>query len=592
MRHPLLYSSPRSMDVMDSFAGYNHNTRIAPGEFYDMQNLTSDQAPVLAPRAPRGVVATGGNYQGMAAKDGLCYVDGPDLMINGHRLPMNLSVEPDMCPKQLISMGAYLIIMPDGKYINTVDTSDSGEISALYTSAAPVTLTPCKLDGTELKAEYIQATQPESPKDKALWIDTSTEPHSIKEYAQATGVWVVIATTYVRLQCAGIGQKFRQFDGIKIKGLKSSAPPIAENGLQEQIGLLEGAAIIYACGDDYITIVGLIDQAQTVSGPITVSREMPLMDFVTESENRLWGCRYGPNRDGDIVNELYCCKLGDFRNWYCFMGISTDSYIVSLGSDGVFTGAATLGGHPIFLKENCIHTIYGQMPANFQVQTVVGRGVQKGCQRSLAIVNEILYYKSQHGICAYDGALPQEVSQPLGNVTYGKAVGAALGNKYYVSMQDLTGKWSLFVYDTARGLWHREDDLEAYLLCPCKDDLFCVDGAGRLLALLGTTGEKELSNIPWMAETGIIGASEPGNKYLCKIGIRLVLEPGSSLSVYVQYDSTGPWDNLATVQGMNLRSFVFPVLPQRCDHLRIRLCGVGRAMVFSINKEMAQGSDY
>ena len=590
MRHPLLYSSPRSMDVMDAFAGYNHNTRIAPGEFYDMQNLTSDQAPVLATRVPRGIVSTSGNFQGLAAKDGLCYVDGTDLMINGHRLPMNLSVEPAMCPKQLISMGAYLIIMPDGKYVNTVDTSDSGDISAKFTSSAPVTLTPCKLDGTELRAEYTQATTPENPQDKALWIDTSTEPHTIKEYAKATGIWVAIATTYVKIGCPGIGTFFKQWDGIKISGLKTATATYST--LSDQVGALDGAAIVYARGNDFITIVGLIDTKETVEQAITVSREMPLMDYVTESENRLWGCRYGPNREGEIVNEIYCCKLGDFRNWYCFMGISTDSYIVSLGSDGVFTGAATLGGHPIFLKENCIHTIYGQMPANFQVQTVVGRGVQKGCERSLAIVNEILYYKSQHGICAYDGALPQEVSKQLGNETYGKAVGAAIGNKYYVSMQDLAGKWALFVYDTARGMWHKEDDTQAYLLCPCKDDLFCVDGKGRLLSLLGTTGDKEPSSIPWMAETGIIGASDPGNKYLCKIGIRLVLEPGSSLSVYVQYDSTGPWENLATVQGMNLRSFVYPIIPQRCDHLRIRLQGVGKALIFAINKEMAQGSDY
>ena len=101
-----------------------------------------------------------------------------------------------------------------------------------------------------------------------------------------------------------------------------------------------------------------------------------------------------------MVNELYACALGDFRNWNRFLGVSTDSYFVSLGSDGPFTGAIAQGGHPLFFKERCLHKVYGQIPANFQVQTNMCRGVQKGCEKSLAIVDEVLYYKSFSGICA------------------------------------------------------------------------------------------------------------------------------------------------------------------------------------------------
>ena len=74
------------------------------------------------------------------------------------------------------------------------------------------------------------------------------------------------------------------------------------------------------------------------------------MDFVIESGNRLWGCRYGKALNGETVNEIYASKLGDFRNWYCFAGISTDSYTASVGTDGAFTGAVTYMGRPIFFK--------------------------------------------------------------------------------------------------------------------------------------------------------------------------------------------------------------------------------------------------
>ena len=98
---------------MDVFGGYNHNVRIQENEFYDMQNLTSDYSPVLSPRKMRGLYETGSNVQGMIAKDSLCYVDGRYFVINKYRVDMGLSTDEDDCPKQLISMGAYVIILPD-----------------------------------------------------------------------------------------------------------------------------------------------------------------------------------------------------------------------------------------------------------------------------------------------------------------------------------------------------------------------------------------------------------------------------------------------------------------------------------------------
>lgn len=574
------------------FAGYNHNIRINEGEFYDMRNLTSDHSPVMAPRKARGLYAKDTNVQGLIAKDSLCYVDGRDFVINGYHIDMGLSTEAEDCPKQLISMGAYVIIMPDKKYFNTADFTDYGAIEAEVTTAAPVSFFPCKMDGTEYAADYIQAEEPDAAENMALWVDTSTEPHSLKQYSASTDMWAGIETTYVKIQCAGIGAPFAQYDGVKISGLANQELQVAA-ALEEnnQLAELEGAAIVYAQGQDYIVVVGILDAAVTITNAVTISRKMPLMDFVIENENRLWGCRYGLNADGEVVNELYCCKLGDFKNWNCFMGISTDSYVVSLGSDGQFTGAIALAGHPLFWKENFLHDVYGQMPANFQVQTTACRGVQKGCSRSLAIVNEILYYKARHAVCAYDGSLPTEVSAALGEERYQNAVAAAHGNKYYISMEKADGTdHVMMVLDIAKGLWHKEDNLKAYLLCSCRDELYCATEDGKIITMLGS-GERYEDSISWMAETGIIGANLPNRKYLAKLNIRMVLEMGSTLTILAQYDSVGPWENLGTLMGTDLRSFTIPVRPQRCDHLRLRFEAEGKGMIFSITKTFAHGSD-
>ena len=582
MRYPTIQSITSGRDITVDFFGYNHNLRIGDGEFYDEQNLTSDVSPVLCPRRARGVYAHGGSVQGLVAKDSLCYVDGRYFVMDQYRVDMNLSTAEEDCPKQLISMGAWVIILPDKKYINTADLTDFGNIEAEVTTTTEVTFSPATQDGTTFTPDYTQPEEPDSPENMAYWMDTSATPHSLKQWSASSGMWSSVAVTYVKIQCPGIGKAFSQYDGIDIQ---------LPDGVNDQIAELEGAAIVYAADEDSMTVVGLLDSKVTIDGAVTVSRKMPLMDFVIENDNRLWGCRYGQNNNGDVVNELYACKLGDFRNWNCYMGISTDSYAVSLGSDGQFTGAITHAGYPIFFKENCMHKVYGQIPANFQVQTTACRGVQKWCSRSLAIVNEILYYKSQHAICAYDGSLPAEISYSLGDVQYCNAVAGAHGNKYYVSMQNATsGEWDFLVYDTAKGLWHKEDNLQAAQLCSCRDELYCSLPDGKIITILGS-GEAYEENVAWMAQTGIINASLPERQYLQRISIRMILEPGSQVSILVQYDSCGDWENLGNMVGSNLRSFTFPVRPRRCDHLRLRIEGVGKAMIFAITKTISGGSD-
>lgn len=583
MYFPTLNARPRSAQSMDVFAGYNHNVRIQENEFYDMKNLTSDQAPVLAPRKGRGLYVTGSNVQGLIAKDSLCWIDGSEFVINEYRVDMGLSTDPEDCPKQLVSMGAYVIIMPDKKYFNTADFSDYGNIEAETTTQSTVDFIPCKLDGTEYTPDYIQPDAPTEAENMALWMDTSVTPHSLKQYSSAMDTWAGVETTYIKIRCGGIGKAFRQYDGVTISGLKDLG--------NSQLKAINGAAIVYGQEEDALIVIGILDASVSLDVPVTISRKMPAMDFVIENDNRLWGCRYGLSNNGDVVNELYSCKLGDFRNWNCFMGISTDSYYVSLGSDGQFTGAITHAGYPLFFKENCLHKVYGQIPANFQVQTTACRGVQKGCSRSMAIVNEILYYKARHAVCAYDGSLPVEASAALGEERYEAAVAAAHGNKYYISMRKTgTGERTLFVYDTAKEMWHIEDNLPARLFCSCRDELYCATEDNRIIAMLGT-GERYEELVPWMFETGILGGSLPEKKYLVKLNIRLVLEAGSSINILAQYDSVGPWVNLGFITGTDLRSFTIPVKPRRCDHLRLRVEGEGKGMVFSITKTYTQGSD-
>ena len=586
---PQLNELKTSRDLIDVFKGYNHNPRIGNNEFYDMENMTSSQYPILAPRGKRGIYARPESPNGLIAKDSLCYVDGSAIVVNGNRVELGLSDTT----KTLISMGANIIIMPDKKYINTTDLTDFGNIEAEVKTEDSVTFTLCRIDGSD----YGATASPTAPAtdNNAMWIDTSTTPHSLKQWSESSSMWVTIATTYIKIRSMGIGKPFEKYDAVTISGLKGVELEEEVTGeiLEETSDLskIDGSFIIWDKGDNYIVIIGMLDITRTITNIITVKREMPSMDFIVESENRLWGCKYGVADNGQVVNEIYASKLGDFKNWNCFMGISTDSYAATVGTDGPFTGAVTHLGYPVFFKEKYMHKVYGNYPSNFQIQTTACRGVQKGSEKSLSIVNEVLYYKSISAVCAYDGSLPREVSYALGEEYYSDAVGCAHGNKYYINMKDRSGKWHLFVYDTAKGLWHREDDSRIKSFCSCREELYYIDADDKVIKTMGGTGEASEDKVKWMAETGVIGTDSPDKKYVSRMTVRMSLGIGTRVYFFCQYDSVGEWEHIGTMTGRTLQSFSVPIRPKRCDHFRLRIVGEGEARIYSVAKTIEEGSD-
>lgn len=586
---PDLNEGEMSRQMIEAFGGYNHNMRISEGEWYDEENLSSARYPLFSRRKARSLYKNQlTSPQGMLAKDALAWVDGSKLYYNG--LPIEgitLSTKAEDCPKQLVSMGAYLCVFPDAVYVNTANLSDRGEMGATYTSVANayITYTPCRLDGTAYDAT-VSDTAPAEPTNGMYWLDTSSIPHTLKQYSSTTSAWAQIPTVYTRIEVAGIGKLFNEYDGVTISGATC-----ADEGMKAQIEALNTDMILYGRGDDYIIVTALIDKLVVQkSGSIQVERKIPKMNYVCEANNRLWGCYYGL-KDGNVLNEIYSCKLGDFKNWNCFMGISTDSYAVSVGTDGEFTGCVSYLGYPVFFKENCIHKVYGMQPSAYQVQTTICRGVQRGSHKSLAVVDEILYYKSRSDVCAYDGSLPAGVSVQLGDNVYYDACAGTHGGRYYISMKDANGAWHLFVYDTKRGLWHREDASHALAFTAWGDALYMLEEDKKQIWDLNGNGAEKEAQVGWMAESGLIGYELVDHKYISRFNFRMKLGEGARCKLEIEYDSSGEWEDQGTISGAGIDSFVLPVIPRRCDHFRLRLSGDGEVWIYSMSKYLERGSD-
>jgi len=566
VRYPMIPPRRAKILSVDRFRGLNRQPRPGTGEFTFMENLTSQAYPLIAPRPRRGIYAKPASPQGLIAMDKLCYVDGADFVMGQERIAMGLSVQPQDCPKQLQAMGAYVIILPDRKYINTLSPEDRGDMEAVY-SGKTVTAALCDGEGTVLTEVSVGKTAPE----EGLWLDTSADP-VLREYSQSQGQWAE-RTACTRLAAPGIGAGFFPEDAVRLKGF----------------GTLDGLRRIVSAETDALLIEGPLEPG-TVTGELEIARRMPLMDHITACDNRLWGCRYGPDREGRPVNEVYVSKQGDFRNWECYEGLSSDSYAVSFGEPGPFTGAASHLGYPLFFREDHIHKIFGAEPASYRVQTTHCQGVQKGSHRSIALAGHLLVYKGRDGIYAYDGSLPVDISRALGKEMRRDAAAGVVGDRYYISMTEESGERALYVWDSVLNLWHREDSLDCSHFCQLDGELYAIDRSSRnILGLLGT-GEQE-QEVSWTAQLGPFGLEEPEQKHISRLVLRLTLDAGSRLECLARYDDEEQWQRLCMVFGTELRSLRLPLRPRRCDHMTLRLTGTGPVKIYSIAKIYEKGSD-
>jgi len=584
MLKPTIEYINKSEELISSFSGYNKNLKIPENSFYDEENITSDFSPVFSPRNKRiKFNVSGERLHGLFSKASICYINNGVLYYGGQAVS-GLSFPDIPAERKFVSIGAYLLIFPDKVYLNTNNPADSGSLEAEFETSegTVVTFSLCRSDGTLYENYMFGNSAPESPQNNDLWVDTSVTPNELKQYSEATESWVSIASTYVKISYSNIGKAFGQYDGETISGCER--------------GDFNGAFIVADKGDDYLIISGILNEVFKQVTPLKISRKLPQMDFFCENGNRVWGC-------SSETNEIFCCKLGDPKNWNCFMGIASDSYAVSVGTDGEFTGAVSYKGYVLFFKENCVHKIYGFNPP-FTVNTSYIRGVQKGSEKSLVTVNETLYYKSPNGIVLYDGGLPISISEVFGTDYYFNAVAGALRDKYYVCMTNKDNERILFVYDEVKNVWHKEDkiDIKEFRNHNCNLYFIANDGETKRLYLADSVNKYgnfsgELSgctvedDFTWSAETGIWGLSLPEKKYYSNINIRLTGENGAELKVYFQFNSNGEWVKKGEFIINKTGSVNLAFQTPRCDHLKIKLEGKGEIKIFSISRKIERGSE-
>ena len=445
--------------------------------------------------------------------------------------------------------------------------------------------------------DYSQAQKPsgETIKNGVLWHRTgSASATALYRWDADAEKWEE-EKSYLKVTDKGTLDPFSMKKELKT----GDAVRISGTGIFDGLVQIEDAEAAPGFGKGSVLsfrIPGIIGTTVEEVKSITISRAIPVLDYACESGNRLWGCRYGENDAGEKVNEIYCSSLGDFFRWYIGDADNDTSPVTfSVGTDGRFTGCVTYGGYPTFFKENHMHRVGGYLPSDFSVYTEKVPGVREGCHRSLAVVNNVLYYVSRSGVMGFDGSAPVKISDKLGSLSmYAHAVGGRCGEKYYLHLRKTreADKGRLYVLDTTLGMWHAEGEKKIESMAEYGDDMLMIRERGEIHDILtvkpGTNPERDVS---WMCETGNIGMESPDRKYITRLTVKLAAEFGSTVRVSILYDSVGTWKEIFATEMVGVRPVTVPILPMPCDHFKLRIEGKGACRIYNITKTMREGAE-
>ncbi len=578
MELPKLNAITRKRESINSFGGYNHTISCEENEFYEAENLSTRNYPALSPRLPRVKTNTFANCEGLFFKNGIIWVENQVLYYNAVVIGEVSAGEKTFC-----GMGSKVLIWPDKLAFDTVELTLK-PLGAKWQSVGSVHFAPSLEDGSDYAVKSTGDTAPENPQNGDFWLDTSSTTATLRVYSQSQELWSAVPTTFIKISAKGIGANFALYDTVNVIGVSEQ--------ICEQAGAhLNGDLILWDVGEDYLVVTALLGASliqEIDAGEIIVERKIPDLDFIVQSDNRIWGC-------SSAEHTIYACKLGDATNWFSYMGTAADSYAVNVGSDGDFTGAEVVLGYVLFFKENLIHKVYGTKPANFQVTTISCYGVQAGSEKSLVIVHDTLYYLSPSGVVAYDGGLPVYVGEGLGEEQLFNGIAGVLGDNYYLACQSSTGKAQLFVYDTKRRIWQKESTDDVRFFANITEGLYMLMQNGELwytpkVGSVPLVGNAEFQVI-WSAQSGIIGLYAPDYKIVSKIELRVSGEIGARLKIEAQYDNQNTWDCLAKHTLTNGQMIILPIIPRRYAQMKLRISGMGDVTLYSLTKLLEQGSE-
>ena len=152
----------------------------------------------------------------------------------------------------------------------------------------------------------------------------------------------------------------------------------------------------------------------------------------------------------------------------------------------------------------------------------------------------------------------------------------------------------MFVYDTVKGLWTKEDGVPVREFVNSREELYFI-ADGRVYSVSGVNDLTAQENVleeegafKWFAETGDLYEWSADKKFISKLQLRM--EVCGALNVELAQDGE-EWEKVYRVTAQEKRTVFIPIIPKRCDYLRLRLSGQGDFKLYTIGLTMEKGSE-
>lgn len=575
-----MYPTQKQELQQNNFGGYMHTPDCCDGQIYDMEAISSFSQPFLRPLSRRGAYLSAPGAVMVFHHNDWGYVTDSGVLTYGRRVIG--TVPPDSKP---VVVGNRIVFWKNGESkIMNVAYDIKGEYS---------TLAALQSGGTKVEG-YAYAVG-------------TTTPKTIYVYRQTTNTWeqgeVELQDMRISFTLTGV-----RFLGTTYQGVKADANTIRATSATAwtNSGLKVGDAIeITGCTthpeNNKIAIIREINGADlifyehtfklngsagttayTEPGTLRFTKEQPELDVIFALNNRLWGAK---------DDTIWCSKLGDPTNFYVYDGLSSDGWFNATGTAEKFTAGCAYLGYPTFFKEHNIFKIFGSNAENFQFSMSATEGVKKGCQDSLAIAGETLYYWSNNGLTAYQGGLPQFVGQPFGQAKYEKVKAISDGRRIYLSMtEEYKDDFWCWCIDTESGNIYKETRMTVMQMIRAGEDLYALgkEQGNSTVSPYKLNGNYE-NAMPAMIEWGRFYAATLDKKSLQKLSIRMRAKPDAEIRIYISYDD-GRWELVRKLYTKSWNVTDVPILLRRCDNFRLKLVTKGYWEIQQINRAVISGT--
>lgn len=617
-----------------AFRGVNYGEGAQDGQLENSRNVTSERFPCLSPRAGR---SREGEHESATA---VYYFRGMRFVVDGNKLTADGAEIGTVSPgkKQFAAVNSKLVVFPD-KIVYDTETGEVRSLTAEYTSDAGMLEV---INGKEVavhlgaynadvvlsssvgKRDFIYTVyygdkpfekslasvsynketgdivfgaisdgkEAQKINDGDLFVDAAKGADGVTSWGRVTKAYRQKITNsssgsssyhyafdYEILKVSGTS--FEQFDGFEALNFRKG-DTVEISGATTFPDYNRSYTIrdfgTYTTGDGE-TLPTMIFDADVFptngveAGAVTIKRNVPNLTVVTESNNRLWGAE---------GNTIFASALGDPTNFYTYDGLDTDSYAVAVASEGVFTGCCGFGNSVLFWKEDKLHKILGAYPSQYTLYEYNVPGVKRGSENSLVNVNEVIYYHGREGVYRYSGGSPELISENFGLRRFQEAAAGAEGDRYYISMQDVTSKeWGLWVYDILRGIWLQEDESQGVDFAYNEGKLYYISGDGGLMCVNPDESDEAVA---WSATTTRMDETYHNRKCYSRITLRADIPAGAWLQVEISCDGE-PFKTVYTDHDTRARVRDIPILPRGCDYFRIRLLGEGPVIIRSMVRE-------